>query len=482
MSAFEGFPIEISPAFEGQRVRRKDMYVELGGPKVDYKFELVRVKPLDEVEDGKVQIIGPDLMDLKEGGSYPFAILIYVAGEKLDTDLEGVIERRIHMYTNYIEGIMHLNQRYDIWIRIAKKSVKKGLNSFSWWGKALITLFKSEMPYIEKMQVTFITEPDLIKEKYQEALKIYEERDARVRGLKDEEVDMFYGCVLCQSFAPTHVCVITPERISLCGALTWLDARAAANIDPKGPNFPIPKGELLDSVKGEWSGINEVVSKRSLGEITRVYLYSMFEYPHTSCGCFEAIAFYIPEVDGIGIVHRGFRGASVNGLPFSTMAAQTGGGQQSEGFLGIGIEWMRSRKFFYADGGWNRIVWMPKDLKERVKDAIPPELYDKIATEEDATNVEELKKFLLEKNHPLAPKIRELEKAEEVEAEVVKAEEAPVQPQMPAMPQWMAQIPAQPVQMPMMPTQMPAQIGFKITLKGVKIKINKLIVKKAGGK
>ncbi|RLE51049.1 MAG: CO dehydrogenase/CO-methylating acetyl-CoA synthase complex subunit beta, partial [Candidatus Methanomethylicota archaeon] len=452
MSTFEGFPVEVSPAFEGQRVRRKDMYVELGGPKIDYKFELVRVKPLDEVEDGKVEIIGPDLMELKEGGSYPLGILIYVAGEKLEEDLEGVIERRIHMYTNYIEGIMHLNQRYDIWIRIAKKSVKKGLNSFKWWGKALILLFKSEMPYIEKMQVTFVTDPEKVKELYEEALKIYERRDARVRGLKDEEVDMFYGCVLCQSFAPTHVCVITPERISLCGALTWLDARAAANIDPKGPNFPIPKGECLDPIKGEYSGVNEVVAKRSLGEVKRVYLYSMFEYPHTSCGCFEAIAFYIPEVDGIGIVHRGFKGTAVNGLPFSTMAAQTGGGMQSEGFLGIGIEWMRSRKFFYADGGWNRIVWMPKVLKERVKDAIPPELYDKIATEEDATNIEELKNFLLEKGHPLAEKIREMEEKAKAE-EVVEAEAAPTSTPTVTVPQIPVQLPAQ---MPALPIQPPA--------------------------
>ncbi len=478
MSAFEGFPVEISPAFEGQRVRRKDMYVELGGPKVDYKFELVRVKSMDEVEDGKVEVIGPDLMELEEGGSYPFAILIYVAGPKLEEDLEGVVERRIHMYTNYIEGIMHLNQRYDIWIRIAKKAVKKGLNSFEWWGKALITLFKSEMPYIEKMQVTFITDPELVKEKYHEALQIYEKRDARVRGLRDEEVDMFYGCVLCQSFAPSHVCVITPERISLCGALTWLDARAAANIDPKGPNFPIPKGECLDPVKGEWSGVNEVVAKRSLGEVKRVYLYSMFEYPHTSCGCFEAIAFYIPEVDGIGIVHRGFKGSAVNGLPFSTMAAQTGGGMQSEGFLGIGIEWMRSRKFFYADGGWNRIVWMPKTLKERVKDAIPPELYDKIATEEDASTIDELKKFLLEKEHPVAERIREMEKAAEAEAVVAAAAEAE-QPATQALPQWPVQIP---MQVPAMPSPQSAVPPFRITLKGVKIKINKLIVKKSGGK
>ncbi len=478
MSAFKDFPVEISPAFEGQRVRRKNMYVELGGPKIDYKFELVRVKPLDEVEDGKVEIIGPDLMELKEGGSYPLGILIYVAGKKLEEDLEGVIERRIHMYTNYIEGIMHLNQRYDIWIRISKKAVKKGLNSLKWWGKALILLFKSEMPYIEKMQVTFITDPEEVKKWYQEALKVYEKRDARVRGLKDEEVDMFYGCVLCQSFAPTHVCVITPERVALCGALTWLDARAAANIDPKGPNFPIPKGECLDPVKGEWSGVNEVVAKRSLGEVKRVYLYSMFGYPHTSCGCFEAIAFYIPEVDGIGIVHRGFKGTAVNGLPFSTMAAQAGGGMQTEGFLGIGIEWMRSRKFFYADGGWKRIVWMPKELKERVKDAIPPDLYDKIATEEDATDIEELKKFLIERGHPLAEKIKEME-------EKAKAEEAAaVEVAPPAAPTAAPEVtPITAPQIPTVPIQPAASaVPFKIALKGVKIKINKLIIKKAGGK
>jgi acetyl-CoA decarbonylase/synthase complex subunit beta len=475
-SAFAGFPIEISPAFEGQRIRRDDMYLEFGGPKVEHKFELVRVRSMDEVEDEKVQIIGPDLKDLKEGGSYPLGILIEIAGPKLETDLEGVVERRIHMYTNYIEGIMHLNQRYDIWIRIAKKSVKKGLDSLKWWGMALIKLFKAEMPYIEKMQVTFITDPDEVAKKFEEAMQVYEARDARVRGLKDEEVDMFYGCVLCQSFAPTHVCVITPERISLCGSLTWLDARASANIDPKGPNFPIPKGECLDPVKGEWSGINEVVAQRSLGSVKRVYLYSMFEYPHTSCGCFECIAFYIPEVDGIGIVHRGFRGEAVNGLPFSSMAAQTGGGIQTEGFLGIGIEYMRSRKFFYADGGWNRVVWMPEELKMRVKDAIPEELVDKIATEKDATNIEELKKFLLEKNHPVAEKIREMEAAAAEEAAAEEAAAVPEQPTTIGIPQV-----SLPTALPVAGQAVPAG-GIKIILKGAKIHINKVIIKKTEGK
>jgi len=306
MSMFEGIPVDVGVIYEGERIRKKDMYVELGGPKIKEKFELARVKEPEEVEDGKITIIGPDLTELEEGKSYPFGILVEVSGAKLEKDLEGVIERRIHEYFNYIEGLMHLNQRYDIWIRLSKKSFSKGLNSFKYIGKVLHTLFKSELPIIEKMQTTFITDVEKIKKLYEEALEIYDARDARARGLRDEDVDTFYGCALCQSFAPTHVCVITPQRYSNCGAI----------------------------------GVNESAKQRSMGEVTRVWLYTAFGYPHTSCGCFEAIAFYIPEVDGLGIVHRGYRDVTVNGLPFSTMADSAAGGRQVDGFHGISFRRM----------------------------------------------------------------------------------------------------------------------------------------------
>ncbi|RLI30049.1 CO dehydrogenase/CO-methylating acetyl-CoA synthase complex subunit beta, partial [Candidatus Bathyarchaeota archaeon] len=420
---FEDIPVDVGVIYEGERIRRKQMYVELGGPHIKEKFELTRVRKPEEVEDEKIVIIGPDLKDLEEGKSYPFGILVEVSGPQLEKDLEAVIERRIHEYCNYIEGFMHLNQRYDIWLRLSKKSFEKGLNTFKYIGKVLIRLFKSELPIIEKMQVTFITDPEKIKEIYQEAMRIYEERDARARGLKDEEVDMFYGCTLCQSFAPSHVCVITPQRYSNCGAISWFDARAAARVDPKGPLFPIEKGECLDPVKGEFSGANEAVKKKSLGEVTRVWLYTAFGYPHTSCGCFEGVAFYIPEVDGFGIVHRGFRDVTVNGLPFSTLADSTAGGRQVDGFHGISIEYMRSPKFLQADGGYKRVVWMPKEVKERVKDFIPKELVDKIATEEDAKTIEELKAFLKEKGHPVVERWKEEAPLVPVEEEAVAAEE-----------------------------------------------------------
>ncbi|KYH36490.1 MAG: acetyl-CoA synthase subunit beta [Candidatus Hecatellales archaeon B24] len=457
-------PVEISPVYEGERIRKQDMYVELGGPKVEHKCELVLSRSMDEVEDGKVSIVGPDLNELKEGDSYPYAVLIEVAGKMVEKDLESVIERRVHDFSNYIEGYMHLNQRYDIWCRISKKAYNKGLNSFKWIGLALAKLYKAEMPFIEKIQTTFYTDPEKVKEVYEQALKVYEARDARARGMRDEDVDTFYSCVLCQSFAPQHVCIITPQRVSLCGAINWFDARAAARVDPKGPIIPVEKGECLDSIRGEYTGANEIVEKRSLGANKRFWLYSAFGFPHTSCGCFETILFYIPEVDGFGCVDRGFKTPTVNGLPFSSMATQVGGGIQTEGFLGIGMEYYRSPKFMQADGGWNRVVWIASTLRARIEDAIPAHLKDKIATEKEASDIESLKKFLVERGHPLAKKIEEME--------AVKVEEEKPAEAVPAA------MPGVTVQGLPLPAGGAGGGGMRITLKGAKVKIGQLIIKK----
>jgi len=394
-------PVEVGIVHEGERIRGPEMFLELGGPKVKYKAELVQARKSEEIEDGKVILIGKDIPEFKEGDRISFGILVEVYGRKVEKDLESVIERRVHDFLNYIQGFMHLNQRYDIWCRVSKEAKEKGLK-FEHVGKAILNLFKTEYSFIEKSQITFITDERKVKGHYDKAMKIYGERDKRIRGMKDEEVDVFYACTLCQSFAPNHVCIISPQRVSLCGSISWLDARAAAKVDPDGPNFAVPKGELLDEINGEYSGVNEAIKEATNGANERFYMYSLFKFPHTSCGCFEAIAFYVPEVDGIGMVDRNFTGAAVNGLKFSAMATQTGGGEQTEGFLGFGIEWMYSAKFFFAEDGWNRIVWMPSHIKERVKDAIPKELYDKIPTEKEVTNLEELKKFLQEKGHSVA--------------------------------------------------------------------------------
>jgi len=462
LSMFQDIPVDVGVVYEGERIRFKDTQVELGGERIDTKFELARVRGIDEIEDEKIIIAGPDIKDMPVGSSHPFGILVEVAGKQLEEGLEGVIERRIHAYCNYIEGLMHLNQRYDIWLRLNKKSFGKGFNSFTYVGKVMQRLFKSELPIIEKIQITFVSDPAKVKEMYPEALKIYEARDAKARGLKDEEVDKFYGCSLCQSFAPTHVCIITPQRYSNCGSISWFDARASSRIDPKGMQYEIDKGELIDPAKGEYTGVNELVKKKSLGEFNRVWLYTAFGYPHTSCGCFEAVAFYIPEVDGFGIVHRGYKEVTVNGLPFSTVADSTAGGRQVDGFHGLSIEYMRSPKFLQADGGWNRVVWMPTSIMERIRDFIPQELKGKIATEMEAKNVDDLKKFLEQQTHPVVERWKA--KPAEVVAETVEApaEEREVPAGAPVL-----ELPTLPI----------TAGGFKIILKDAKIHAKKVIIR-----
>jgi len=459
MSMFEDIPVGVGIIYEGERIRGKEMQVELGGPREPYKFELVQARKLDEIEDGSIKIIGKDLPKLEVGQNYPFGMLIEVAGKEIEKDLEGVIERRIHEYANFIEGFMHLNQRYDIQIRLSKKSYERGFSTFNLLGEVLKRLYKSEMPFIEKIQITFMTDPAAVKEWYEKAMKIYDARDARARGMKDDDVDVFYGCSLCQSFAPTHLCVITPQRYANCGAISWFDGRATAKIDPKGPVFEIPKGEKIDDLKGEYKEVNRVIREKSLGEIERVTLYTAFGYPHTSCGCFEGVAFYIPEVDGFGVVHRNYKGDTVNGLSFVTISDLTAGGRQVDGFHGLSIEYMRSPRFLQADGGWNRVVWMPSEVRERIKEFLPPEIIPKIPTENDVKNLDELKEFLKQKDHPIVKTW-----VEATAVETGKGEEITVPT----------------LEMPgeMMPIQgIPSGFGFKIILKNAKIKAEKMIIK-----
>ncbi|MEM3737637.1 MAG: CO dehydrogenase/CO-methylating acetyl-CoA synthase complex subunit beta [Candidatus Bathyarchaeia archaeon] len=467
--AAEKFPVDIGIQYSGERIRAPETYVSLGGDGVPYKFELVQVKPINEVEDESVVVVGPDLQQMQEGGKYPIGILVKVAGANVEKDQEGVIERRIHECTSFIEGMMHLNQRNTIFLRVSKKAYRKGLNSLKIYGRILIKLLKAQLPFLEKIQVTILTDEEKVKEGLAKAKEVYRERDDRARALSDEEAPEFYSCLLCQSFAPNNVCVITPDRFSPCGATSWFDAKVACQIDPKGPNTRIEKGRCLDPIAGEWEGVNKFAYERSNQTISRVFLHSAFDYPHTVCGCFESIVFYIPEVDGMGIVPRDFKEVCVNGLTFSSMANVTGGGVQSPGFIGVSTGYLRSRKFIQRDGGWDRVVWMPSILKDRLKDFpddIPPNKLEKIATEKDANNIDALKEFLTKVSHPVVERWKE-----KVTPLVVEAKEAVKVPEL--------EVPTQVI------VGAPAEVaggGFKVILKNVTIVAEKLIVKKANGK
>lgn len=400
-------PMGCSPAFEGKSIRKEEMYVEFGGGRSP-AFELLHMSSADEVKDGQVTVIGPEIDAMKEGGAYPLGIIVNVAGKMMKKDYEPVLERRIHNFVNYGEGSWHVAQRDIIWVRISKDVVAKGVK-LEHIGKLILSKFRMDFPkLLDAVSVTLITDEAKVRAAKKDAERVYDERDARIKGMRDSDVTTYYSCTLCQTFAPNHVCVITPEHPALCGAISWLDGKIAYEISPSGANQPIEKGAVINTLNGEFEGVNKFVKKASHGEIDRCSLYSVMEYPMTCCGCFECIALILPEVNGIMVVNREFKGITPSGMSFSTLAGTIGGGAQTPGFAGISKHYILSDRFLQGEGGIGRLVWMPSPLKEELKtrlvksltDQNRPDLYEKIADETSATTIEDLISFLDRVKHP----------------------------------------------------------------------------------
>ena len=403
-------PVAFASAFEGEIIRRGDMQVEFSSHKAP-TCELVETVSADEVEDHKITIVGKDLDELEQGQTFALATYIKVAGAKMQSDFEPVIERKIHAWYNYMEGVMHTGQRNQIRVRVSKEAFEKGLRLKD-FGEVLYVMIMDEFDIVvDKCEIEIVTDTEKVQEVLEKkAMPAYEARDERLETLTDESVDKFYTCTLCQSFAPSHCCVVTPERLGLCGAVSWLDAKATKELNPEGPCQPISKEGCEDEVKGIYPDVNRMVEEATHGALNRVTLYSIMEDPMTSCGCFECICGIEPFSNGVIIANREYAGMTPLGMTFGELASMTGGGVQTPGFMGHGRHFIASKKFMSAEGGFERIVWMPKELKDDVAERLnkaAKEKYgidnftDMIADETVATDEEALMAFLQEKNHPV---------------------------------------------------------------------------------
>lgn len=402
-------PVSFASAFEGEIIRRGDMQVEFDGSRVDC-FELVQTKELTEVEDHKIELIGPDIDEFEVGSKQSIGFVVEVAGKKMQTDFEPVIERKFHSYINCAEGIMHTGQRDMIRIRVSKEAFDAGFRA-KHLGEILYAKVKNDYEaVVDRCQVKIYTKAeDCTNLRHGLVTEMFDKRDERLLSLTDESVDVYYSCILCQAFSPSHVCVVTPERLGLCGAVSWLDAKATNELEPEGACQIITKEGVLDEKLGAYESVNEAVKKYSMGALERVTLYSIMEDPMTSCGCFECICGIEPLSNGVAIANREYAGVTPLGMTFPEMASMTGGGVQTPGFMGHGKHFISSKKFMAAEGGLERIVWMPKELKETVAErlnATAKEMYgidnftDMIGDETIAEDPETLFAFLQEKNHP----------------------------------------------------------------------------------
>jgi acetyl-CoA synthase len=400
-------PIAYGSAFEGEVVRRADMRIEFGG-KYSRAFEYLRMVDMDEVEDGKIEVIGPGFEDIEAGGAMDLGIVIEVAGRKMQLDFEPVLERQVHYFVNGATGIQHIGQRDIAWIRISKAAAEKGFN-LKHFGDILHARFHADFgSIVDKVQIKIITDPDLHAEWLENAREAYDYRNRRLADLTDDKVDEFYSCTLCQSFAPNHVCIVSPERLGLCGAYNWLDCKASFEINPTGPNQPIVKENIIDETKGYWTGTNAYAGQGSHGVVEEVAMYSIMENPMTACGCFECIVMIIPEANGVMVVSREDPSMTPAGMTFSTLAGVAGGGLQTPGVMGVGKYYLTSPKFISADGGFKRVVWMSKVLKDTMAEEFKavaeregdPDLINKIADETICTEVDDLLVHLENAGHP----------------------------------------------------------------------------------
>jgi acetyl-CoA synthase len=400
-------PVPYGSAFEGEVVRKTDLRVEFGG-KHSRCFEYLTTAPLEEVVDGKVDVVGNDFSAIPAQGSMNVGVVVKVAGRQMQSDFEPVLERQIHYFVNGASGIQHVGQRDIAWIRVSNNAAEKGFN-LEHIGKILHARFHADFgAIVDKVQVTIYTDQKLFDEWLVKAREAYDFRNRRLADLTDDKVEEFYSCTLCQSFAPNHVCVVSPQRLGLCGAYNWLDCKASYSINPTGPNQPIKLGKQIDDRKGYWQGTNEYAAIGSHGVVNEVSMYSIMENPMTACGCFECIVMLIPEANGVMVLSREDTSMTPAGMTFSTLAGIAGGGLQTPGVMGVGKYYLISPKFISSDGGFKRVVWMSSVLKETMADEFKavaeregdPELLEKIADERNVTSVDELLAWLEAHNHP----------------------------------------------------------------------------------
>ena len=402
-------PVSFASAFEGEIIRRGDMQVEFDGSRKDC-FELVCTKDASEVEDHKFTLVGPDFDQMEVGSKQQIAYIVDVAGKNMQSDFEPVFERKFHSYINCIEGVMHTGQRDMIRVRISKNTFDAGFRAKD-LAEVLYANIKNEFDaVVDKCAITIVTDAEeCTKLRHELAVPAYDRRDERLTSLTDESVPVYYSCIMCQAFSPSHVCVVTPERLGLCGAVSWLDAKATHQLDPQGPCQVITKERVIDENLGRYEDVDEAVAKLSQGALEHVTLYSIMEDPMTSCGCFECICGIEPFSNGVIIANREYAGMTPLGMTFPDLASMTGGGVQTPGFMGHGKHFISSKKFMKAEGGIERIVWMPKDLKDQVSERLnktAKELYgidnfcDMVGDETIATDPETLLAFLTEKGHP----------------------------------------------------------------------------------
>lgn len=313
--------------------------------------------------------------ELSKRKKQAIGILITISDQPVDAYDVGYIEKIILSDLSLIEGVVTKRLPYSFEINL-EEEVKLGKIP-EMIGEVLLYSLHHHFPKIKDAEVNIILDKDKLNQ-LQPSIKLEKIKYAQqMNSTTEETIDQFYKCNSCSAFAPNHICIVTPERPPQCGksfgqvkvgALYEYDDMTNVHHNPLHLDMNlygvVEKGKLLDSVKGEWDGVNRYATNNTKGRTSRIFLHDMDDYPHTSCSCFRLIIFRMDK--GIGIMDYSFKGKSPDGRNWRDLHYQVGGKQVS-GIVTASFDYLLSQKFLAANGGWRDVIWVSSKVADRAK-------------------------------------------------------------------------------------------------------------------
>jgi CO dehydrogenase/acetyl-CoA synthase beta subunit len=326
-------------------------------------------------------------------------IIIEIENSALSNDLTKIVEQTAMRSINYLPGVKAAEHDGSFYIKIAPE-LELDCNRI---GELIYCGIRLHYPGLEKISITFIFDQEKL-EKLSGEVRIHKDiRRLFIQQMTEQNTDEFCACNECRPFSLEHTCILTPDRIPMCASRTYFTTKAESLFGtPPAPfrrqsdkdkplKLIFSKGKILNPDVGEYEGCNLIYSELTSDRLNRVYLHSLRGFPHTSCGCFQNLAFWMEEVSGIGIMSRGSKAVTPNGKTWDILANHAGG-KQSDGIMGVSLQYIRSKNFLKGDGGIGNVVWVDQELYKKISDSFLPEQI--VATENNVTTIDELKQFI----------------------------------------------------------------------------------------
>ncbi len=310
-------------------------------------------------------------------GTTTIGIQIQIGDKRLDVSTSEYLERSAIRGISLIKGLRAERDKENSLFIHTEKGIIPDTHMIA---ETLHKWIAFEFPYIEKIHISIIT-GEKARKASMSAKKFQSKRFKMIAEESDDNVRYFNYCLECQPFAKDHVCIITPDRPPMCGRDRF-QVKAAAlfgaswhpwkrrDLESQDIRGSIEAGAPIDAKNGEYASANKAVEQFSPSHIKRVQLHGLREFPHTSCGCFQYLVFWIESLKGIGIMERDYQYEAPEGLTWDLLA-NAAGGKQAPGITGVSRFYLRSKRFMQGEGGLAAVRWFSPKAQAALKDLLP---------------------------------------------------------------------------------------------------------------